>query len=49
VARVRVAHVSTKPVRVVLREHGKAPPPGRYELVVRVGNQVMVRRDLSLR
>jgi phospholipase C len=49
VASARVAHVSTKPVRVVLREHREAPPSGRYELIVRVVNQVLARRDLTLR
>ncbi len=35
VASARLAHVSTRPVRVVLRVHHKVPPPGRYEVVVR--------------
>jgi hypothetical protein len=48
VASARVAHVSTKPVRVVLREHRKAPPAGRYELIVRDGRQVMAQRQLKL-
>jgi hypothetical protein len=48
VASARVAHVSTKPVRVTLREHGKAPKPGRYQLIVRAGNRVMAQRYLSL-
>ena len=48
-ASARFAHVSTEPVRVVLREHRKAPPPGRCGLTVRIGNQPMALRGLSLR
>jgi len=48
-ATARAAHVSIKPGRIVLREHRKAPSAGHYELIVRVANQVMARRDMTLR
>jgi phospholipase C len=49
VANARMAHMSTKPVRVVLRDDRGAPPPGHYELIVRVGTHVMAARALRLR
>ena len=42
-------HVSTRPVRVVLRVHHKVPPPGRYEVVVRHRDRVVARRALRVR
>jgi phospholipase C len=46
VASKRVAHVSTAAQRVVLRVHRRAPAAGHYELIVRHGSQVLVRRRI---
>ncbi len=49
VASARLAHVSTRPVRVVLREHHEVPPRGHYEVVVRHGDRVAARRAVRVR
>jgi hypothetical protein len=49
VASARLARVSTRPVRAVLRAHHKVPPPGRYEVVVRHRDRVVARRALRVR
>jgi phospholipase C len=49
VASARLAHVSTRPVRVVLRKHHKVPPRGRYEVVVRRRDRVVAKRAVRVR
>jgi hypothetical protein len=48
VASARLAHVSTRPARVVLRVHHKLPPPGRYEVVVRHRDRVVAKRAVRV-
>ncbi len=49
VASARLAHISTRPVRVVLRMHHKVPQPGRYEVLVRHRQGVLAKRDVRVR
>ena len=49
VAEARVAHLSTRPIRVVLRVHRDLPPPGRYEVVVRHRHAVIAKRSVRVR
>ena len=49
VASARLAHISTRPVRVVLRMHHKVPQPERYEVLVRHRQGVLAKRDVRVR
>jgi hypothetical protein len=47
-ARGHVSRVGTEEHRLILRDHGVVPPPGRYTLIVRrngrtVAEQVVIR------
>jgi phospholipase C len=49
IARHRIHRVSHAERRIVLRDHGRIPPAGRYTVVVRHGGRVVVRRGLRIR
>jgi hypothetical protein len=49
VASARLGRVSTRPVLVVLREHHKVPPRGRYEVLVRRGDDLLASRAARVR
>jgi phospholipase C len=49
VAHRRVSRVGTSEHRVLLREHGRLPPPGRYTLRVRHGGHTVAQRAMVIR
>jgi phospholipase C len=49
VARKHVARVGTRGQRVVLRDHGQLPPPGRYTVLVRRDGETLAQRAVVIR
>jgi len=48
VDKVHVRTVTTVPHQVVLREHGKLPPAGRYTITVKQGHKTLAKRNIHL-